>query len=481
MNPFNPKVARASLSDLTRIFYKPPRSTPGALINTPLQRGATRWQDLRNRFNGFSRAVRTVETVSDALRTPNTPLKQGVNEKWWLRSFSRYEISDLRALGFSTLFMAATAFLQVFGTGTDSAGAAEPQFVYFGTYTGQKSKGIYRAQFDPATGKLSAAELAAETRNPTFVAVDPKRHFLYAVNEVNDFGKGNFGAVSAFKLDQKTGDLTFLNQQPSGGGGPCHLAVDPNGRCVLVANYGSGSVAVLPIESDGRVGEPSCSIQHHGSSVNPQRQEGPHAHFITWDPDHRVVLACDLGLDKVMLYQLDGARRVLTAHGPPSFAVKPGSGPRHLAFGKNGRYVYILNEIASTLTACSYDRTRGELQEIQTLSTLPADFAGANTCAEIELHPNGKAVYASNRGHNSIAVFGIDSGTGKVSLLQHEPTQGKTPRHFMFDPTGHWLLAENQDSDNVVVFAVDGETGRLTPTGISQPVGAPVCAVFVGK
>ena len=357
----------------------------------------------------------------------------------------------------------------------------QTQFVYFGTYTGEKSKGIYVAEFEAATGRLSAPGLAAETPNPTFLALDASRQVLYAVNEVSDFGKKNAGAVSAFRLDQKTGRLTFLNQQPSGGAGPCHLAVEQNGRCVLVANYGSGSVAVLPLDTDGRLREPSTSIQHHGSSINLQRQEGPHAHFITWDPRNHLVLTCDLGLDKVLIYQLDDLRLGLSPNDPPAFSLKPGSGPRHLAFHPNGRYAYVLSELSSTLSVCSFDEQVGELKEIQNVSTLPQDFHGANSGAEVQVHPSGKFVYASNRGHNTIAVFAIEPATGKVKLIQHHSTQGKTPRHFCLDPTARWLLAENQDSDNVVVLSVDAQSGRLAPAGISQTIGAPVCAVFVPR
>jgi 6-phosphogluconolactonase len=362
---------------------------------------------------------------------------------------------------------------------TTKAASTGSQWVYFGTYTGQKSKGIYVARFEPATGKLSAPELAAETRNPTFLAVNPTRQVLYAVNEVNDFGDPGSGAVSAFRLDQKTGQLTFLNQQPSGGSGPCHLAVAHDNSCVLVASYGSGSVAVLPLEENGLLKKPSASIQHHGSSINRQRQEGPHAHFITWAPGNRLILTCDLGLDKVLIYHLDAPRFGLSANNPPDFPIKPGSGPRHLAFHPSGRYLYLLNEISSTLTVCSYDENNGELKEIQTVSTLPDNFHGASTCAEVQVDPAGQFVYASNRGHDSIAVFAVDQANGKVKLVQDESTQGKTPRHFSLAPGGHWLLAENQDSDNVVVFGVDSHTGRLNAAGISQNIVAPVCAIFV--
>jgi 6-phosphogluconolactonase len=377
--------------------------------------------------------------------------------------------------------MLASAFSQLATLPTRAIQPEANQFLYFGTYTGEKSKGIYLAQFDPGTGKLSAPQLAAATPNPTFLALDSKRRILYAVNEVSDFGKDRQGSISAFRMDLATGELTFLNQQPSGGAGPCHLAVARGGNCLLVANYGSGSVAVLPVEPDGRLGEPSASIQHHGSSVNHQRQEGPHAHFITWDPASRLVLTCDLGLDKVLIYQLDPGQRALSPNDPPAFTLPPGSGPRHLAFHPMGRFAYVINELSSTLTVCSYDGRRGELKATQTVSTLPEGVAGSSTCAEVEVHPSGRFVYASNRGHNSVAVFAVDSRTGKLECLQHQSTQGKTPRHFLLDPTAKWLLAENQDSDSVVVFALSPETGRLTPTGITQSIGAPVCAVFAPR
>ena len=359
---------------------------------------------------------------------------------------------------------------------TSSIAAAEAQWVYFGTYTGEKSQGIYVAQFRPEEGKLEPARLAARTKNPTFLAVHERTGVLYAVNEVTDFGRTNSGAVSAFRIDPQTGSLTIISQQSSGGSGPCHLAVAQNGSCVLVANYGSGSVAVLPLDSAGRLAAPTGFVQHHGSSTNPQRQEGPHAHFITWSPDDQYVLACDLGLDKVLIYKLSNG--LLSPANPPSFGLEPGSGPRHLAFDPTGRFVYVINELSSTLTACRYDAGKGIVTAQETVSTLPKDFSGVNTCAEVQVHPSGKTIYASNRGHNSIAVFSRDPVSGLANLVQIASTQGKTPRHFTLDPTGRWLLAENQDSDSVVIFAVDEQTGQLTPTGRSEKVGAPVCAVF---
>ena len=290
--------------------------------------------------------------------------------------------------------------------------------VYIGTYTDTKSKGIYISHFDPATGRLSPPELAAETKNPSFLAIHPNRHFLYAVGEVDDFGGTKAGAVSAFRLEPESGKLILLNQQPSGGAGPCHLAVDASGKCVLVANYGSGSVAAIPVQADGRLGAPDAAIQHHGSSVNAQRQSGPHAHFIIPDPGNRFALACDLGLDKVLVYRLnpgDAAAPILQPNDPPAVSLKPGSGPRHLAFHPNGRFAYLISEMGWTLTGFSYDGQRGELKDFQTVSTVPPDFSGENLAAEIQVHPSGKFVYGSNRGHNSIVVFAVDETSGRLS------------------------------------------------------------------
>jgi 6-phosphogluconolactonase len=351
--------------------------------------------------------------------------------------------------------------------------------LYIGTYTGVKSKGIYVSRFDSTTGRLTSPELAVATPSPSFLALGPEGRFLYAVGETANLdGKGS-GAVSAFSRDPTTGHLTLLNAQSSGGAGPCHLAVDPTGKCLLVANYGSGSIAALPIRSDGTLSAPSAVIQHQGSSVNPQRQSGPHAHFITPDPANRFAVACDLGLDQVLIYRLDAAKSSLAPNDPPFAAIKAGSGPRHLAFHPSGRFVFLINEMGSSLTAFAYDAERGALKELQTLSTLPEKFAGNSACAELQVHPSGKFVYGSNRGHDSIAVFGFNPTSGQLTCLQHQSTQGKIPRHFALDPTGRWLLAENQDSDSIVIFRVDAETGGLTPTDQTISVGSPVCAVFV--
>ncbi len=351
--------------------------------------------------------------------------------------------------------------------------------VYIGTYTGGKSEGIYTAMFDSTSGTLSQVELAAKATNPSFLAIHPSRKFLYAVAEVSDFGPKRQGAVNAYAIDADSGRLELLNQQGSGGSGPCHVSLDSKGRAVLVANYGSGSIAALPVEQGGKLREAASVVQHRGGSVNPQRQAGPHAHQIVVPSGDKFALVCDLGLDKVMSYRFDPAKGLLEANEPPSASVPAGAGPRHLALHPNGKLLFVANEMASTVSAFSYDKRRGTMKILETDSTLPSDHPVKNSsCAEIEVHPSGKFLYVSNRGQDSIAVFSIQAGTGKLSVLQHQSTLGKTPRHFAIAPDGKWLLAENQDSDNIVIFALDPGTGRLTPTGHEREVGKPVCLVF---
>jgi len=368
---------------------------------------------------------------------------------------------------------------------TSAAGAAEVAraqgefLVYIGTYTGPKSKGIYAYRFHAASGRLAPLGLVAETVNPSFLAVDPSHRFLYAVNEMSNYQGSKSGAVSAFALDPKTGKLTFLNQLSSRGAGPCHVSLDKTGKFVLVANYDSGSVAVFPVASGGRLGEPSAFIQHQGHGVNPERQEGPHAHSIALSPDNRFALAADLGLDELLVYRFDPVKGLLTPNQPAFGKVPPGAGARHFDFSLNGKFVYVINEMGSSVTAFSYDPARGVLSEFQTVSTLPKDFKGQNDCAEVQVHPSGKFLYGSNRGHDSIAVFAIDGRQGTLTPVEHVATQGKTPRSFAIDPTGSYLFAANQDSDNIVVFRIDPQTGRLRPTGQALEVPSPVCVTFV--
>jgi 6-phosphogluconolactonase len=360
--------------------------------------------------------------------------------------------------------------------------AAETKFrAYIGTYTGKKSKGIYSARFDSDTGKLSAPELAAETKNPTFLALHPNGRVLYAVGEFDDFQGMKTGAVSGFSIDGKSGKLSLLNQKPSGGGGPCHLSIDKTGKCMLAANYGSGHFASLSVEDDGKLGALREIIRFTGSSINRERQSGPHAHFIGFDSSNKFALGCDLGLDKVVVWKLEQAGtnegKLILKY--PAL-IKPGSGPRHLAFHPNQPFVYLINEMAATITVFAYDRNTPALRELQTISMLPEKFEGFKSGAEIQAHPSGKFVYGSNRGHDCIAVFAVEK-SGKLTFVEHQSTEGKTPRHFAIDPTGKWLLAENQDSDNIVIFRIDQQSGKLSATGEKIEVGSPVCIQFVAE
>jgi 6-phosphogluconolactonase len=299
------------------------------------------------------------------------------------------------------------------------------------------------------------------------------------VSEVSDAGGKPTGAVAAFAIDPQTGKLQLLNQQSSQGAGPCHLNVDRAGKNVLVANYGGGSCAVLPIAADGRLGEATAAIQHKGKSVNRERQEGPHAHSINLDAANRFAFVADLGLDEVLVYRFDSAKGSLVPNDPPAAKVAPGAGPRHFALHPSGKYAYVINEMASTVTGFTYDADRGTLQELQSITTLPAGFSGNTSTAEVVVHPSGKFLYGSNRGHDSLAIFTINAATGKLTAAGHQPTGGKTPRNFAIDPSGKWLLAENQGSGTIVVFRIDPETGSLSETGHVLKVGSPVCIRMV--
>jgi 6-phosphogluconolactonase len=350
--------------------------------------------------------------------------------------------------------------------------------IYVGTYTNHGSKGIYAYQFDASTGKLTSPGLAAETSQPSFLAVDPGGHFLYAVNESGNFNGEPTGAVSAFSIQPETGKLSLLNQVSSHGADPAHIILDRTGKYLFVSNYTSGSVVVLPVLKDGRLGEASSFVQHKGSSVNPERQKGPHAHAIALSPDNRFAIVADLGLDQLIAYPFDAAKGTLGAN-PQITKASPGAGPRHLTFSSDGRFLYVINEMQSTVVTYAYDAGTGVLRELQSISTLPKGFSGTSTGAEIEIDPSGKFLFASNRGDDSIAVFSIDSRTGTLTHVDTDPTGGKTPRHFTVDPTGTWLLAANQDSDNITVFRFDQNAGRLIATGDVIQVSAPVCLTFV--
>jgi 6-phosphogluconolactonase len=362
---------------------------------------------------------------------------------------------------------------------------AVPTFVYVGTYTGSKSRGIYL--FRLQTEGLEVSQnitlvplgLAAETASPSFIELDLHRRLLFAANELNEFQGKPTGAVSAFSIHRETGMLTLLNQRPSMGTGPCHLALDKARRHLFVANYGSGSVSVLPVASDGRLGAASAVVQHSGSSVNPDRQKGPHAHCVTLDRANRFLFACDLGLDKILVYRFDAERGTLTPHDPPFARVTPGAGPRHMVFRPDGRFAYVVNELSSTITGFAYDAAAGTLKTVQTVSTLPEYFDGASTGAEIDVHPSGKYLYVSNRGHNSVVLFNIDPGNGTLAYVEEQGTGGLTPRHFGIEPSGRHMAIANQNSDTVLAARIDAGNGRLKPSGVFAQAPSPVCVKFL--
>lgn len=356
---------------------------------------------------------------------------------------------------------------------------ASQQLVYVGTYTGPESKGIYAFRYDPITAQLTSLGLAAKTEDPSFLVLSSSGRFLYAVNEVSNFNHGRSGAISAYRVDEQSGKLTLLNRRESHGADPCYIAIDKTGKYVLVANYTGGSIAVLPINRDGSLAEASQSIQDKGSSVNAKRQEGPHAHWIDVSPDNRFVLVADLGTDELMVYKFNPDQGTLTPNDPPVVKVMPGAGPRHPAFSPDGRFVYVVNELQSNVSAFAYDATKGSLKEFQSISMLPQDFHGKTEAAEIQIDRAGKFLYASNRGHDSIAVFAIDPEKGTLTLVEIVSTQGREPRHFAIDPSGSFLLVENQKSNNIVTFQIDRQTGKLHAADHAVHVGAPVCLQFV--
>jgi 6-phosphogluconolactonase len=363
--------------------------------------------------------------------------------------------------------------------GADKASAGGKYLIYVGTYTDGDSKGIYAYRFDVQSGQATPVGLAATTKNPSFLAIHPNRRFLYAVNEIGDYQGKASGGVSAFTIHPETGQLTLTNEVASLGADPCHVSLDKTGKYVLVANYTGGSAAVFPIREDGGLGKASAFVQHSGAGVNPRRQEAAHAHELSVSPDNRFAIAADLGLDELIVYPFRTRGDSLAARERRLAKLVPGAGPRHFVFHPNGRFVYAINELYSTVTAFSWNAGKGTLRPLQTVSALPKDFEKYNDAAEIAVHPNGRFLYASNRGHDSIAVFRIDAATGALTPVEYVPTQGKTPRNFAIDPTGAYLFAANQESNNIVIFRISPETGRLTPTGQVLETPSPVSIVFM--
>jgi 6-phosphogluconolactonase len=371
-----------------------------------------------------------------------------------------------------------TMVLLTMPPGSARQAAGGEHLMYVGTYTGKGSDGIYGYRFDPAGGELHTVGLAARTKNPSFLAAHPEGRFLYAVNEVDSFEGQPTGAVSAFSIERASGALTLLQQVSSLGGGPAHVSLDRTSRFLMVANYGGGNVGVFPLGPDGRLGRHTAFMQSRGSGPDPKRQAGPHAHSIQVTTDNRLALVADLGADRLLVYDFDERTGMLTADSLKTRAAAPGAGPRHIAVAPSGRFVYVVNEMTSSVTTFAYDAARGTLKERQTVPTLRADFTGANTAAGIILDSRGRSLYVSNRGDDSIVLFAVDEKSGEPRFVERVPCGGKAPRHIALDPTGTWLFSANQRSDRITLFRVDPENGRLTAASQTIGVVSPVCVTF---
>lgn len=381
--------------------------------------------------------------------------------------FSRRSI--LQAIAVSGLTSFQGSRMQVFGA------SAREMLLYVGTYTNGKSEGIYIFRFNTSTGEMRRIGVASGISNPAYLSIDSNGRRLYSVNEVSEYHGSRSGYVTSFSIDGTNGTLSKLNEQASGGVGPCYITVDPSNRFVLIANYSSGSIAVLPIKADGSLGEAVETIQHKGSGANPQRQEGPHAHSVNLNRGGKFAFAADLGIDRILIYRFDSTTGKLTPNDPAFVQTRPGAGPRHFAIHPKSSSAYLINELDSTLTAYSLDDRTGTLKELETRSTLPDGFKGTSYCADVHVHPSGRFVYGSNRGHDSIAIFRIDERSTRIEAVGHESTRGRTPRNFLIDPTGSFLLAANQATDSVVVFRIDPKTGTLHMSGTPVEVPTPVC------
>ena len=379
------------------------------------------------------------------------------------------------------LLRLAVVFVSLLPAARSAEVAPADTLVYVGTYTGPKSKGIHLFRLRPEGSEpfLEPLGLAAEFPQPSFLALDPARRRLFAVNESGTWSGQKAGSVASFAIDPASGQLRKISETSSGGAAPCHLTLDRTGRNLLVANYSAGNVAVIRVGDDGHLSEPTSVQQHSGSSINRQRQQGPHAHAVTLDPAERFLFVCDLGIDRVMIYRFDADRGTLTPHEPAFAPLKLGAGPRHLVFRPDGRFAYVVNELDSTVTAFAYEANRGRLTEVQSVSTLPTGFTGRSTTAEIQVHPNGRLLFASNRGHDSLSIFRIDPEKGTLTAAGHHPTGGRTPRHFGLDPTGALLAMGNQESDTIVLARIDPETGALTSSPRTASAPSPVCHVFL--
>lgn len=376
---------------------------------------------------------------------------------------------------FACLFLTSSLFVLAFTTATPKPAAGPHYLAFVGTYTNKTgSKGIYAFDFDSASGKLTAKGVAAETPDPSWVVIHPTGKFAYVANEA-----GKKSAITAFSMDANSAKLTQLNQLAALGEDPCHLSFDKTAKYLFVANYSSGNVVVFPILPDGSLGEHTALVQHHGSGPNEERQGAPHAHWIEASPDNRFVFVSDLGLDEILSYRFDPSKGTLTPNDPPFGKLAPGAGPRHAAFSPDGKFLYVVSELNSTVTAFAYDRATGSLEDLQVVSTLPNDFHARNDTAEITIHPSGKWLFASNRGHDTIAVFAVDPSKGTLRPAGEFPTGGHEPRHFALDPTGSFLLAENQHSNSISIFRIDLATGALTQLSTAEAIPSPVSLAFL--
>ncbi len=358
-------------------------------------------------------------------------------------------------------------------------GVNTPMRFYVGTYTGGESKGIYHCSFDPARGSIKVLGATGDITNPSFLAADPRGRYLFAVSETSEFEGKPGGSVHAFAVDRDSGRLRHLNVQPSHGADPAHLSIDKLGRFVLVANYTGGNVCAFPVREDGHLDRLVANVQHVGKGLNPKRQERPHAHSVVLDHANRRAFSADLGIDRVMVYTFDPDSGGLAPAEQPEVVMAPGAGPRHLDFSPDANMLYVINELNSTVTVLSYNNATGSLAEVHTVSALPSSFKGENTCADIHAHPSGRFVYASNRGHDSIAAFAVERSSGKIKTVQHQSTLGKSPRNFAIDPTGQFLLAANQRSNSIVVMRINQNDGTLAPARDNASIPSPVCIRFI--
>ncbi|MBA4104591.1 MAG: 6-phosphogluconolactonase [Pirellula sp.] len=404
-------------------------------------------------------------------------MRSAASSRIWQRSESLImAAASMIARQIATVLFACMVAAPCHGGQLPSAGKTR---LYIGTLALGASQGIYQAELNPESGELQLVGRAGNVANASFLAIHPSRQCLYAACEIDEYVDSKGGAIAAFHIDADTGDLALINHQSSAGALPCHLSLDQQGQHALVVNYLRGNAAVLPIDADGKLGPATTTVQHHGSSVHNVRQRQPHPHSINLDAANRYAFVADAGTDEIFIYRFDSTAGTLTPHDPPALQSSPGAAPRHFAFHPNGKSAYVVNELDSTVTAMRYDPERGVLEAIQTLSTLPTDAIVDNLTAEIVVHPSGKFLYASNRGHDSIAMFAINPATGLLTPLGQHPSGGRTPRHFSIDPTGKFLLSANQDSNNIVVHNIDSASGKLTRSAHEITVPNPACIKFV--